>query len=130
MKILIDTQLFVWLIDNDPRLGQQAKEAIGNASNQVYLSYFSLFEMTIKASIGKVTIDFSMVEDLPKIGINVLSPDIDSLKNYEIINVDNRDPFDNILLSQAILNKLTFATADAKILSTCHPKLKLLDARR
>ena len=128
MKILIDTQVFVWLVAEDPRLGQKALSLLSDTSNRVFISYFSFFEMVIKASIGKMTFDMSIIDDLPEMGIELLMPNVKELRNYSILNAKNKDPFDNILLSVALKEKCVFMTSDQEILSTSFSDLKLLSA--
>ena len=130
MKILIDTQVFVWLVDQDPRLSQDSLEMLSDTSNRVFISYFSFFEMKIKESIGKMTIDISVVDDLPTMGIELLDADINALKSYSIFNPDNKDPFDNILISIAQNERCSFMTSDSKILATKLNNLKLINALR
>jgi len=128
MKILIDTQVFVWLVTQDFNLGQKAVAMLSDTSNRVFISYFSFFEITIKTSIGKMTLDNSIIEDLPEMSIELLDPDIDALKGYTIFNPENKDPFDNILISIARNEKCLFMTSDHRILSTILDGFKLLDA--
>lgn len=130
MKILIDTQVFVWLVTQDSNLGQKAFTMLSDTSNRVFISYFSFLEITIKASIGKMTLDNSIIEDLPEMGIELLDPDIDALKGYTIFNPENKDPFDNILISIARNEKCLFMTSDHRILSTILDGFKLLDATK
>ncbi len=128
MKILIDTQVFVWLVGQDPRLGQDALEMLSNTSNRVFISYFSFFEMKIKESIGKMTIDISVVDDLPTMGIELVDADINALRSYSVFNPDNKDPFDNMLINIALSERCSFMTSDSKILATQHNDLKLINA--
>jgi PIN domain nuclease of toxin-antitoxin system len=128
VSILIDTQVFVWLIEKDRRLGPNALQILSDTSNGVSISYFSFFEMTIKASVGKLTYDVSVIEDLPKMGIELVAADIGALKNYSILNPSNKDPFDNIIMSVARSEKLTLMTSDPKILAVNTSRLRLLDA--
>jgi len=74
MRLLIDTQVFIWLINEDTRLGSAALKALRDTSNQVFISYFAFFEMTIKASVGKLDFDSSVMDDLPKMGIELIAP--------------------------------------------------------
>ncbi|MGC9525745.1 MAG: type II toxin-antitoxin system VapC family toxin [Limnospira sp.] len=53
MRLLLDTQIFIWLIDGNPNLSQTAKQAIEDESNTLHLSIVSLWEITIKTSLGK-----------------------------------------------------------------------------
>jgi PIN domain nuclease of toxin-antitoxin system len=128
MKILIDTQVFVWLVGQDPRLGQHSLEMLSDTSNRVFISYFSFFEMKIKESIGKMTIDIAVVDDLPTMGIELLDANINALRSYSIVNPDNKDPFDNILIGIAISEKCSLMTSDSKILATKLNDLKLINA--
>lgn len=84
--------------------------------------------MKIKESIGKMTIDIAVVDDLPTMGIELLDPDMNVLEGYAIFNPDNKDPFDNILISIALNEKCSLMTSDSKILDTKHDDLKLINA--
>jgi PIN domain nuclease of toxin-antitoxin system len=130
MRLLIDTQVFIWLINEDARLGSAALEALQDTSNEVFISYFSFFEMTIKASIGKLDFDSSVMNDLPKMGIELIPPSNAALQKYAIFNPGNKDPFDNILATVAITEKCTFITSDPKILAISMRGLHLLDATK
>lgn len=129
MKLLLDTQVFVWLIDDDGRLGTRAARRISDTNNRVFLSYFSLFEITIKAAAGKMSYDHSIVNDLPAMSIELIMPSIDVLHGYQIVNPVNKDPFDNMLISVAKAEKCTFVTSDQKILSYTTSEPRLLDAK-
>ncbi|HJQ09316.1 MAG TPA: type II toxin-antitoxin system VapC family toxin [Candidatus Saccharimonadales bacterium] len=130
MKFLVDTQVFIWLINEDARLGVNTLETLQDTSNQIFISYFSFFEMTIKASIGKLNFDSSVMDDLPRMGIDLIAPSNSALQKYAIFNPDNKDPFDNILATVAITEKCTFITSDPKILTLSVRGLNLLDATK
>lgn len=129
MDILIDTQVLVWLITDDPRLGKMARQVLIDTANTVSISYFSFFEMTIKASIGKLSWDVSLISDLPSMGIELLMPDTEALEGYAIVNSVNKDPFDNIIVSVARTRNAALMTSDPKILSISSPDLSTIDAR-
>jgi PIN domain nuclease of toxin-antitoxin system len=130
MRLLIDTQVFIWLINEDTRLGSATLKALQDTSNEVSISYFSFFEMAIKASIGKLDFDSSVMDDLPKMGIDLILPSNAALQKYAILNPDNKDPFDNIIATVAITEKYIFVTSDPKILSLSVHGLRLLDATK
>lgn len=130
MKLLIDTQVFIWLINEDARLGTKTLGMLQDTSNEVCISYFSFFEMTIKASIGKLDFDSSVMDDLPKMGIDLVAPNNAALQKYAIFNPDNKDPFDNILATVALIEKCTFITSDPKILAVSVRGLNLLNATK
>ena len=54
MRYLIDTQAVIWMLDSDPKLSNKASLAIKNIQNELYVSIASLWEMTIKRSLGKL----------------------------------------------------------------------------
>jgi PIN domain nuclease of toxin-antitoxin system len=129
MKALIDTQVFIWLVNEDKRLGNKTRALLYDLENQLNISYFSIFEMTIKASIGKLDYSPEVLDDLPSMGIELLFPDKTTLQSYSIFNPDNKDPFDNALITVAIHEGYTLITSDAKILAVSNNNLKLLDAK-
>ena len=128
MKLLIDTQVFIWLINEDKRLGRKTLQKVKDPTNQILLSYFSVFEMTIKASVDKLDYDVSVLKDLANMGIELLFPDVDTLKDYAIFNPDNKDPFDNAIISVALYEKCALITSDPKILALNSLNLNLLNA--
>jgi len=130
MRLLIDTQVFIWLINEDARLGATTLKALQDTSNEVFISYFSFFEMTIKASIGKLDFDSSVMDDLPKMGVGLIAPSNSALQKYAVFNPDNKDPFDNILATVAITEKCTLVTSDPKILAISVRGFSLLDATK
>jgi PIN domain nuclease of toxin-antitoxin system len=130
MRLLIDTQVFIWLINEDTRLGSATLKALQDTSNEVLISYFSFFEMTIKASLGKLDFDSSVMDDLPKMGIELIPPSNAALQKYAIFNPGNKDPFDNILTTVAITEKCTFVTSNPKVLVVSTRGLNLLDATK
>ncbi|HSX06308.1 MAG TPA: type II toxin-antitoxin system VapC family toxin [Candidatus Saccharimonadia bacterium] len=130
MRLLIDTQVFIWLINDDKRIGTKTLKFLNDSSNQINLSYFSLFEMKIKATIGKLEYDDSVVDDLQGMDIKLVMPTTDALKSYAVPNSANKDPFDNILIATARSEEYTFITSDPKILDLSVQGLRLHDARK
>ena len=130
MKLLVDTQAFIWLINNDKRLGSKAREALQSTANELNLSYFSVYEMIIKAAVGKLDYDPRVLDDLPKMSIDLLLPDKTTLQSYRIFSPDNKDPFDNALITVAVHENYYFVTSDAKILNVPVHNLRLLDATK
>ncbi len=128
MKLLLNTQVFIWLINDSEQLGPKTKQLLYDKTNRLYCSYFSFFEMAIKANIGKLAYDNSVLADLPSMGITLLQPSERLLADYTIYNPANKDPFDNMLITVALLEKCKFVTSDQKILTSAVPGLKLLNA--
>lgn len=130
MRALIDTQVFIWLINAEKSIGTQTHELLDDGSNEIYLSYFSLFEMKIKATIGKLTYDDLIVDDLPKMGVELIMPTTKALADYNISNNDNKDPFNDILIATARSERCLFITSDPKILELSIRGLRHQDAQK
>jgi len=128
MRILLDTHVFIWIINEDDKLGGKSRELVSSTSNELFISYFSFFEMTIKKSLGKLEFDASVMDDLKKMDIKLMYGDKQSLSGYQVFNQKNKDPFDNFLISTAKANNLVFMSGDSKILSTKMEGLELFDA--
>jgi len=119
MRLLLDTQTFLWWITDDPRLSERAREIMGDGKNQLFLSAASGWEIAIKAKLGKLKVSddlehfipeqmvLNAVENLPILLSHVLH--VYTLPDY------HRDPFDRLLISQAQLEGLPILTADSQI---------------
>jgi len=128
--ILIDTQVLVWLLNSDKNIGPSALKYVSNPENRVLVSYFSLFEITIKASIGKMIYDDSVIDDFSRMGIELVAPQREHLQYYRVFSQNNKDPFDNVLMAVALAEKCELMTSDGKILSTTVKNLKLINAKQ
>lgn len=116
MKILIDTCTFVWLVGVSYRVPVRVREAIVDPRNELYLSSISAWEIARKYAIGKMDLQ-GRPEDLVaefrgRMGVESLP-----LKEIEAITAEklplyHRDPFDRMLIAQAILHGMVIATPD------------------
>jgi len=99
-------------------LSKQQQEAILNPQNQIYLSVVSAWEMSIKIAKGKLELpkplDELIFESCVKDGYIVVDLDIFSVLNSKKLPPHHQDPFDRMLISQAINNDLTVITIDSK----------------
>lgn len=128
MKILLDTQVFIWLINDDKRLGSSCRSLLLSTTNELFVSYLSLFEISIKASLGKIKFDVSIWQDFEAMKIALLFGGQEELASYQVFNSRNKDPFDNFLIATAKVYKYALATSDEKIISTKIRGLKILNA--
>ncbi|MGB3402464.1 MAG: type II toxin-antitoxin system VapC family toxin [Microcoleaceae cyanobacterium] len=119
MRILLDTHIFLWFISKDPRLSVNLREAICDLDNEVYLSVVSIWECIIKYQLGKLPLPESPEIYLPKQRdrhqFSSLSLDESSVAQLVQLPLLHRDPFDRILICQALQNNLTIATVDLAI---------------
>lgn len=117
MKCLLDTCAWIFLLTNDEELSDRQKEVILDSSNTMYLSVVSAWEMAIKISKGKLelpkSLDDLIVESCIKDGYTILDLDIFSVLNIKNLPNHHQDPFDRMLISQAINHDLTIITTDS-----------------
>lgn len=119
MKLLLDTHCFLWWFANDPRLGEHARDLVGDGENEVFLSAASSWEIAIKVSLGKLTLPEPPEQYVPS---RLATQDIRGLaiEHAHALRVSalpplHTDPFDRMLVAQAQLEKLSVLTVDEKI---------------
>ncbi len=119
MKILVDSHIYVWAKLNDPRLSPRAKSILRSDDHELYFSLASLWELSIKIRSGKLrtlTSSIAFVHDsLAQDGIHILPIRYDDLLAMEQLDNHHKDPFDRILIAQAMANGLKLLTEDASI---------------
>lgn len=115
MNFLLDTHVFIWAVDDDPRLSAAAWSMIEEA-DAVYVSSASIWEAAIKYQLGKLKVAPNrLLEAVAPSGFLELS--ISSRHAAAVANLPpiHRDPFDRLLLAQAISEPLHFLTADEQL---------------
>lgn len=119
MKILLDTHIFLWFISGDNRLSTDVRDAIGDSDNEVYLSVVSIWESIVKYQLGKLPLPESAEIYLPKQRdrdqIANLDLDEGSVAQFTSLPSLHKDPFDRMLICQALQHGLTIATVDSAI---------------
>lgn len=127
MKILLDTHIFLWFIENNNRLSVQWRVEIENPDNQVYLSVASVWECIIKYQIGKLNFPESPEVYLTKKRkqhlISSLVIDEGSITHLTNLPLLHKDPFDRLLICQSLQHNLLIMTEDNAILS--YPNLQI-----
>ncbi len=119
MRILLDTHIFLWFISGDTRLSTDVRDAIRDPDNEVYLSSVSVWEAIVKYQLGKLPLPESPETYLPKQRdlhqISSLALDESSVVQLAKLPPLHRDPFDRMLICQALQNCLTIAPVDAAV---------------
>jgi len=114
MKILIDTHIFLWLLYDPGKIKQRYIDILGNCDNQIYISSLSIAEIMIKKSVNKLDVEFDLDYSLEKFDAKILDFDARSALLLESLPFHHRDPFDRMIISQAITGKLTIFSVDRK----------------
>jgi PIN domain nuclease of toxin-antitoxin system len=119
MRLLLDTQVFLWFLSDEARIPEDARTAIESASNAVLVSAVSVWEIAIKASIGRLQISHADVVKLPRLieatGFDDLPVDARHASAVVALPMHHRDPFDRLLVAQARVEDLTLVTTDPAI---------------
>ena len=126
MRILIDTHIFLWLIDDDKRLSTEFRQVIHDLNNDIFLSVVSIWECVIKYQIGKLDFPSSPETYLPMQRrehlIKTLTVDENTITELIKLPLLHRDPFDRLIMSQALQYDLVLMTEDKAIL--VYPEIK------
>jgi len=115
MDLLLDTHAFIWFLNGDNQIPDILKKEISNASNKCYISIASLWEIAIKLSLKKLDLngEFGQIATLlNENDIEILPITFDHIQRLLQLEFYHRDPFDRIIIAQALTEKLTLATKD------------------
>jgi PIN domain nuclease of toxin-antitoxin system len=116
MRVLLDTHVLIWLVEGDKNLSTVARSAIEDEDNSLYLSISSLWEITIKLSLGKLDLQLSVDEMVESFlipgGIEILQIETSHLSILRDLPLHHRDPFDRLIIAQAQAENMTLISAD------------------
>ena len=115
MKFLIDTHTFLWFVSGAENLSKKANEQIANNDNQIFISIASLWEMAIKNSLGKLDINGgyeTVINDVIANDIEILAINFHHTLIQNKLPFYHRDPFDRIIIAQAIVEKIDLISID------------------
>lgn len=117
MKYLLDTHTLLWFLQGDKKLSDKARQFIDNPSNEKFLSIVSLWEIAVKVSLGKLVLDKSFERLFPEQlhfnRIEILDITVDSLTKLTTLPFHHRDPFDRLIIAQALVEGIPIIGADA-----------------
>jgi PIN domain nuclease of toxin-antitoxin system len=115
--LLLDSQAVLWLLDDNPRLGQRARSMITTAEG-VHVSAATVWELTIKAMLGKLSFPDNLSTLLTEQGLSMLpitAEHAEGLRDFP--ELAKHDPFDRLIVAQASLTGLDLLTADHVLLA-------------
>jgi PIN domain nuclease of toxin-antitoxin system len=113
--MLIDTQSFIWFVENNPRLPLTVK-VVMEESAKLALSIVSLWEITIKISLGKLVMSGDIATTIDKAlanGFEILPVERNHLITLSTLDFIHRDPFDRLIISQAIAENVSVVSCDS-----------------
>jgi PIN domain nuclease of toxin-antitoxin system len=116
MKVLLDTCALIWFLRDDPELSERAAQLIENPDTDAFVSVVSIWEIAIKASVGKlpapIGLQDSLEDKLKASGFNILPVEFRHASGVYSLPPVHSDPFDRLLISQCREEKLTGITND------------------
>lgn len=115
MNLLLDTQVLLWWLDDNPNLSRRATSAIASSDNLVFVSAIAIWECRIKQALDKLMLpdDFaSVLKSQPFESLDVTSAHAHGVAELPAIH---RDPFDRMLISQARFERFVLVTSDNTI---------------
>lgn len=119
MRLLLDTHAFLWWITDDPHLSDRARALIGEGGNEVFLSAASAWELVVKASLRRVEtvqpLERFVPDQLERNGFQALPVLLRHALALPDLPPLHRDPFDRMLVAQALTEEMTLVSADREI---------------
>ncbi|NEP11516.1 MAG: type II toxin-antitoxin system VapC family toxin [Symploca sp. SIO2C1] len=117
MNILLDTHVFLWFVNDDPKLSDKLKILIEDENNFCYLSLASLWEMSIKYNLGKLNLDNSYEEfveaEIIQSRISLIEIKLEHFKINASLPLHHRDPFDRLIIAQSMAENIPIITLDS-----------------
>ena len=114
MRLLLDTHALLWWLNDAPELRDAARRLISDPDNDILVSVVSLWEIAIKTRLGKLDASLDdILAVLPDQGFQRLGVEDAHLAALARLPHHHRDPFDHLLIAQAIAEKAAFLTQDA-----------------
>lgn len=119
MRVLVDTCTFLWMADDAPELSAQARAIVTDPNNEVYLSAASVWEIAIKYALGKLPLPELPRQFVPAqrtlLGLTTLPIEEAAVLALDRLPALHRDPFDRILICQALTHGLVIISPDPRI---------------
>ena len=113
MKIIVDTHIFLWALGHPSRISSERRQELESQANTVYVSSITIAELMIKASLGKLTLDFDPIRYTEETGFQFLSFTAADASLLKDMPYHHKDPFDRMLIAQSIAQKTSIMSSDA-----------------
>ncbi len=120
MNYLLDTHALLWALFDDEQLSNNASAIITNPDNAIFISFISFWEIALKYSIGKLSLNNIIPEELPKYaeksGFEIfgVSP-LENASSYRLPKLAHKDPFDRLIIWQCITNNICLISKDSHL---------------
>jgi PIN domain nuclease of toxin-antitoxin system len=118
MNILLDTHSLIWFLNGDEKLSLKSREAIESQENLKFVSIASIWEIAIKISLGRFSFDKGFIEFLGLLddnGFGIIPITVDHALTVSTLKFIHRDPFDRLIVAQAMTDNMTVISKDEEI---------------
>ena len=116
MKFLIDTHTLLWIVTNDKKLSKTANKLYLNSENLIFVSLASIWEMAIKISLKKLSIEEPLKDfihtQIKRNDIRILNIEPEHILLLENLPFHHRDPFDRLIISQSMSENIPLLSSD------------------
>ncbi|MEZ4527957.1 MAG: type II toxin-antitoxin system VapC family toxin [Desulfobacterales bacterium] len=117
MRLLLDTHVFIWLMFSPEKVSAETKKRYKSYENAIFISLVSLWEIQIKSQLGKLHLDIDLetiIDDNIHSGfVNLLPIGVTHILTLKKLPFYHKDPFDRLLIAQAIEENMTIVTCDS-----------------
>ena len=118
-RFLLDTHTFLWWVEDSPNLSETARGVIRARENEIFLSLASVWELAIKVSLEKLVLAVSfekfLTENLTSNDFHLFPVDLSHIVSVSTLPFHHRDPFDRLLVVQALKDNLPIVSADGML---------------
>ena len=114
MKYLLDTHVLIWFAEDNKKLSKDFKDIISNQNNIIFVSVASVWETVIKLQLKKMKLKSSIREIIKEYEFEIVNIKMEHVLELQKLPNIHKDPFDRLLISQAIVENMTLVSADTK----------------
>ncbi|HET8828377.1 MAG TPA: type II toxin-antitoxin system VapC family toxin [Pelobium sp.] len=131
MRYLLDTHVFIWSVLNTKKISEKVLNILEDSNQQIFVSAVSFWELSLKYSIGKLNLNLLKPEMFPSIALDMnyknLPLSVEESSSFHTLEGGwHKDPFDRMLIVQAMENNLTLITKDENIAKYAQEGLKVI----
>jgi len=109
---LLDTCALIWAVSDPGKLSKEAYRIIDEDENRIFVSHATLWEMSIKVTIGKLIVKKGFFEQIGDLGYEMIATKEAHFSVYRKLPLIHRDPFDRLLVAQSLCEKIPLVTCD------------------
>lgn len=119
MRILLDTNVFLWWVEDSPKLSDRARGVIADERNEVLFSVVSGWEMVVEVGVGKLALDEApgafIPEQIARNQLEILPMSLDHVLRVHDLPDHHKAPFDRLLVAQALVEEVPIVSANPEI---------------